>query len=151
MLKGLGEAQTAKIQPDNKIIIAGYNTDLFGTYYIITAGRLNADGSIDRTFGTNGSITNNSGESCHDIALQLDGKILFIGGTGIAFITLRYMPDGTLDNSFGNNGSVTTNFGGNTLNGGNANLYSLMERLWLQVGTIIELCWQGITQMAVWM
>jgi beta-propeller uncharacterized protein DUF5122 len=69
VLKGLGEAQTQKVQPDNKIIVAGYNTDFSGSFYDITAGRLNADGSVDSAFGTNGSITNYSGESCNDIAL----------------------------------------------------------------------------------
>ena len=123
VLKGLGEAETeAKVQPDNKIIIAGYNTDLSGSFYAITAGRFNADGSVDSAFGTNGSIANNAGEDCSDIALQPDGKLLLTGTTGIAFITLRYMPDGTLDNSFGNNGSVTTNFGNGTPKLGNANL-----------------------------
>jgi len=122
VIRGLGEAQTAKVQADNKIIIAGYNTDLFGTYYVITIGRLNADGSVDSTFGSNGAITTNAGKNCHDIAIQDDGKILVTGETGIAFLTLCYLPDGTLDNSFGNNGSVTTIFDGGTPKTANANV-----------------------------
>ncbi|MBS1744964.1 MAG: T9SS type A sorting domain-containing protein [Bacteroidetes bacterium] len=121
VIKGLGEAQTAKIQPDDKIIIAGYVADLFGTYYAITLGRLNANGSIDSTFGTNGTIITDAGKNCHEIAIQQDGKILVTGETGIAFLTLRYLPDGNLDNSFGNNGSVTTIFDGGTPKTANAN------------------------------
>ncbi|MEP6466856.1 MAG: T9SS type A sorting domain-containing protein [Parafilimonas sp.] len=121
VIKGLGEAQTAKVQPDNKIIIAGYNSDFFGPYYI-TVGRLNADGSVDSAFGTNGTITTNAGENCHDIAIQPDGKILITGGTGIAFITLRYMADGTPDKSFGNNGSVVTVFDNGSPKLANANI-----------------------------
>ncbi|MEP6684220.1 MAG: T9SS type A sorting domain-containing protein [Parafilimonas sp.] len=122
VIKGLGEAQTVAVQKDNKILIAGYDADIAGTYRVITAGRLNADGSVDSAFGTNGSITTNLGENCNDIAIQPDGKILITGTTGIAFITLRYMANGTPDESFGSNGSVVTKIDNGSPKLGNANI-----------------------------
>jgi uncharacterized delta-60 repeat protein len=110
-LKGLGEAETIAIQKDNKIIVGGYSSDLFGTYYIITAGRFNADGSIDTSFGKHGSIQTDLGQGCGGIAIQSDGKILFVGRNNARVVTIRYLPDGILDKSFGNNGSVESSFG----------------------------------------
>src|SRR5207245_2771907 len=81
--------------------------------YFITAARLNADGSIDSTFGKHGSIKTNLGEDCRGIAIQPDEKILLVGRNKDSIVTLRYLPDGTPDKSFGNNAKVATTFGSN--------------------------------------
>ncbi len=70
---GYGDA--VAVQSDDKIIIAGYDYELFGPYFI-TAARLNADGSVDTTFGKNGLIKTSAGEDCNSIAIQSDGKIV---------------------------------------------------------------------------
>ncbi|MCF8461640.1 MAG: T9SS type A sorting domain-containing protein [Flavobacteriales bacterium] len=92
--------QTALLQPDGKIIIAGFFTEYAGTAKNYIA-RLNADGSLDSSFGL-GTGANNRPEA---IRLQPDGKII-IAGTfteydGIArnYIA-RIHADGSLDNSF---------------------------------------------------
>jgi uncharacterized delta-60 repeat protein len=113
---GTGIGQAIAVQQDNKIVITGYTYDLFGPYYI-TIARLNSNGSIDSSFGSNGFIKTLAGDQGQGIAIQPDGKILIVGvHTGNA-ITLRYLPDGSPDKSFGNNGVVETKFGNNTSSG----------------------------------
>jgi uncharacterized delta-60 repeat protein len=111
------------ILPNGKIIVAGTtnsntNADLFLMRY-------NADGTLDTTFGSTGTvITNdvmNGRETASGLAVQTDGKIVvsatFQPSTGtiltIDFAVFRYDADGALDTTFGGNGygMVTTDFG----------------------------------------
>ncbi|WP_379963351.1 T9SS type A sorting domain-containing protein [Epilithonimonas sp. UC225_85] len=88
------------VQPDGKILIAGYFTKYNGTDRYRFA-RLNADGSLDLTFKT--SLPN--GTNINAIAVQPDGKIL-IGGNFKTYNSLerdciaRLNIDGTLDSTF---------------------------------------------------
>ena len=102
-------AYAACIQSDDKIVITGSGLiNIFDpTYYILTC-RLNADGSLDSSFGSKGKIVTDAGGSAYDIALQTDGKIVVTGNDGNGIITLRYLSDGIADKSFGNNGIVAT-------------------------------------------
>jgi uncharacterized delta-60 repeat protein len=85
-------------QPDGKIVVGGYFTNLVGQarYYL---GRLNVDGTLDPYFEprANGSV------EC--LCLQADGKVL-VGGwfTSLAGQPrnriARLNPDGTLDQDF---------------------------------------------------
>lgn len=60
-------------------------------------------GYLDKTFGINGLVSNDSG-FCDVIALQDDGKIL-AGGSGTGGYTLyRYLSNGELDKSFSEDG-----------------------------------------------
>ncbi len=98
------------VQPDNKILVAGYTEEMFGPYYIKIA-RFNADGTIDEGFGTNGSVTV-SGYYPRAIAVQPDGKIIIVGADNkLNSLTMRLLPNGTLDMGFGTNGIVSTSFG----------------------------------------
>ena len=102
------------VQPDDKIVMTGYGfVGIFNPTYFILTCRINADGSIDSSFGTDGKIITNEGESGNDIALQPDGKIVVTGTQAVSMISIRYLPDGTPDKSFGNNGIVITSFNGN--------------------------------------
>jgi len=119
------------IQNDGKILISGQAYG-GGTYFPghATITRLNSNGSIDTTFGNNGTIinyfTNYVASWFEEIVLQNDGKIVTCGrvyypnGTGgfsgVKPIVVRYNPDGSYDNSFGENGKVIfteTNFDAN--------------------------------------
>jgi uncharacterized delta-60 repeat protein len=62
--------------------------------------RLNVDGSLDSTFGTNG-IAYESQPGAASIALQPDGKI--VTGVGSNFL-VRYLATGAPDTSFGTDG-----------------------------------------------
>jgi len=99
------------IQSDGKIVVAG-NTILHNTYFSVT--RINPDGSLDNTFGTNGSNMfylsggdTTVGMICNSAAIQNDGKIVLGGyySGGSNFALARVNPNGSIDDSFGLNGS----------------------------------------------
>ena len=90
---------SAVLQPDGKIIIAGNLTSFNGTARNRLA-RLNADGSLDAAF-----VPPGPNEEINRVALQTDGKIL-IGGNFTAYGAAarnryaRLNADGSLDESF---------------------------------------------------
>ncbi len=65
--------------------------------------RRNRDGTLDSSFGTNGSVQAPFG-SASGLALQTDGKILVVGTHENGSALARYDPDGSLDSSFGAGG-----------------------------------------------
>src|SRR6476660_5904024 len=70
-----GEITAAVLQPDGRIIVAGRFTSFNGfTHNGIC--RLNANGSVDQTFGLGNGINNNAALA---LALQSDGRII-VGG-----------------------------------------------------------------------
>lgn len=111
------KAYGVAIQPDGKIVVAGYTTNAV-TGKDILCIRYNADGSLDNTFGTGGIVSTDlalgSDDIAYDLALQSDGKIVLAGscdnGSNRDAALIRYKPNGTRDSSFGTNGIVTTNF-----------------------------------------
>ncbi|SFY22526.1 M10 family metallopeptidase C-terminal domain-containing protein [Azotobacter vinelandii] len=67
----------AAIQPDGKIVLFGGGSD----EYENTIARLNADGSLDTSFGDDGLITSDSNDERYSrLAVQSDGKILLAEG-----------------------------------------------------------------------
>ena len=106
------QGQAMALQPDGKIVVAGYS--FIGTSEDFAVVRYNPDGSLDASFGSNGTVTTaiGSGEDRgYAVAIQADGKIVVTGrshnGTDYDFAAARYNPDGSLDASFGNGGTVT--------------------------------------------
>jgi uncharacterized delta-60 repeat protein len=113
---GFGEAaKSVKIQPDGKIIVAGYSSVL-GSKTDFVLVRYNSDGSLDSSFGTGGEVATDLGsrsDAANSIVLLPDGKILVVGTTGdgpigsapdqpgLDFALARYNSDGSLDTSFG--------------------------------------------------
>ena len=103
--------QALALQNDGKIISAGGSGNI-DAYCIIA--RYNIDGSLDKSFATNGKATFALGDSTaaiYDVAIQTDGKILVtgqahLGGVWNQLIVLRYNKDGSTDSSFGRNGLV---------------------------------------------
>jgi len=95
-----------QIQPDNKILVAGY----FNVYSGVTRNgilRLNSNGTLDTTFGSTSGFTGSLtfGGTVNDMILQSDGKILcggdFTGYSGVSSNNLiRLNNDGTIDTSF---------------------------------------------------
>lgn len=113
-------AYAVALQPDGKIVIAGYGDGTFSSAQYHTTdfalARLNTDGSLDRTFGVGGKVIApmGSGGFFPDIAkallIQPDWKIVAAGWAADFDYTysalVRLNPDGTRDNSFGSNGVV---------------------------------------------
>ncbi|HEX2617216.1 MAG TPA: T9SS type A sorting domain-containing protein, partial [Flavobacteriales bacterium] len=111
-------ARAVAVQPDQKIIVAGVSLDALSVFQGAVI-RLNADGTLDTSFGTGGLITlpiGGASAEVNDITVQADGKILVVGrglhpGNDVA--VLRFHPDGTLDTDWGGTGMVFTDAGGN--------------------------------------
>ncbi len=101
-----------RIQPDDKIIIAGITSKDTNSHIALI--RLSPNGVLDSTFGINGVTIlalegrSNNGTS---IAIQQDGKIFLAGYTSSPntdALVCRFTPDGKPDSSFGIFGKVVT-------------------------------------------
>ena len=111
-------AHSILVQPDGKIVVAG-DENSGPTRRNFAVARLNADGSMDATFGTGGLSTTDFGgdhDEIHTIMLQPDGKIVgagycYPGTTMLEFAIVRYNTNGTLDASFGTAGKIITEMG----------------------------------------
>lgn len=110
-------ARAVAIQPDGKIVIAGWSDDtgIDANFMLL---RLLPDGSLDGSFAQGGKLKVPFGtgtDRAHAVAIQDDGRIVAAGTTlsststtGQDFALIRVMPDGTLDASFGQGGKVVT-------------------------------------------
>ena len=102
-------------QPDGKLVIAGQAPSQAGPLGFAIL-RYEEDGSLDTSFGGDGSVitelTGLANPEAHALSVQPDGRIL-VGGFGINgsgdsdFIVVRYNANGGLDNTFGTNGVAT--------------------------------------------
>ena len=116
-LPGAGDISIVRAvrQTDNKIVAAGTIGNSPDLNFALQ--RFNADGALDTTFGTAGSVetpllTYNSNRLI-GLALQADGKILEVGSAVGDFIVVRYNANGSVDASFGaGSGYVLTAFNG---------------------------------------
>lgn len=96
------------IQDDGKIVVAG--TQSIQQHGLIAVTRLNTDGSIDNSFGTEGKVLFNPESFSYygwiqDMLIQPDGKILMTGynfnGANKDLLVIRLNSDGSFDSSFG--------------------------------------------------
>jgi len=116
-------AHAAVLQPDGKIVAAGFASLAFGdTRYAVA--RYGADGTLDPTFSGDGKTRLHFGSCCeraNGVLLQADGKVVVVGfpdseSSDSEFVLARLDASGALDPGFGKNGRVRTSFG--NLNGG---------------------------------
>jgi uncharacterized delta-60 repeat protein len=93
------------VQNDGKIVVGGSFSN--GTTVSFALMRLQSNGNVDASFGTNGLVTTAVGNYAHikDIALQPDGKIIAAGesttGVFYDFTVIRYTSTGAIDYTFG--------------------------------------------------
>lgn len=110
------------IQSDSKIIGVGVTgTDFTFENENIAVVRYNTDGSLDKSFGSEGKITvtfDGINSQANSLLLTPDNKVLIGGGVGGSaegtstdFTLIRLLSNGALDSSFGVNGKVITDFG----------------------------------------
>jgi uncharacterized delta-60 repeat protein len=109
---GVNECYAMVLQPDGKILLGGaiHNT---ATGFCVV--RLNANGTLDGSFGNGGAAIVAFGDGpdfAYDLALQADGKIvaagITAGGLDLDIALLRLNTNGTLDTSFSFDGKVIT-------------------------------------------
>ncbi len=113
------------IQKDGKIVVSGMSSydssGVFGSCFAML--RLNSDGSIDNSFGTNGFLRAvkmflpNGSNTIINTIIQPNGKFLVAISNGKdsnfnQSYLLRVNENGTLDSSFTINGQVNYSFGG---------------------------------------
>lgn len=107
-----GHFFSVAIQPDNKIIAAGFGVINAPPYYNDFAlVRFNTDGSLDTTFGNGGKVITRIGSGndyAYSVAIQPDSKIVAAGRSGGAFAIARYNTDGSLDTGFGLGGKAVS-------------------------------------------
>ena len=113
-------ANAIALQADGKVVVGGADSDLTSGSVGFGITRYNADGSLDTSFGTRGSVRTRIGDrdgQANALAIQPDGRLLIAGtafgttGNDDRFALGRFDSDGTLDAGFGNGGLVTTPVG----------------------------------------
>jgi uncharacterized delta-60 repeat protein len=94
---GVDALDELRIQPDNKIVVAG-GANFFGANSKFALARYNPEGSLDATFSGDGKVTTNltwGVDIAYSVAIQpIDGKIVAVGEAethGPAFALARYL------------------------------------------------------------
>lgn len=109
-----------ELQPDGKILAAGWSYAGINFDYDFALARYNSDGSLDTTFDGDGKLTTavsttTSPDVAYGIALQPDGKIVaagnaYAGANNDDCAVLRYNSNGSLDTTFDGDGKVYFSF-----------------------------------------
>ena len=105
------------LQPDGKIVVAGYSEDsnLQGHSQL---ARFDSNGALDTTFSGGTVLTTFAGDNrLSAVALQPNGQIvgagvIFSGSTSGDFLLTRFNSDGSVDSGFGSAGLTVTDFFG---------------------------------------
>lgn len=120
---GTNRATDVVIQPDGKILVAGY-THVNGVGSDFFVFRLTAKGELDTSFSGDGKVRIDvqKWDDGGQIALQSDGKIILAGTTATQFVDeglvgtdvalARIKSNGSLDTSFSNDGKLSVDSGG---------------------------------------
>ena len=117
-------ARSAALQPDGRIVAAGFAISQNGGVQNFAVARYTSNGVLDTTFSGDGRNQIDFGDCCQSankVLLQSDGKIITVGYANTEdsdsdFLLARLSPRGSLDATFGVGGKVRTSFG--DLNGG---------------------------------
>lgn len=130
---GSDRATGLAIQPDGRIVFVGSTPNVSGSTCNQTAyadsqsliGRLNANGTPDNTFDTDGhrivglgTTGNCPDDSLNNVAIQPDGKIVAVGGANTTqdsatnaksnISVARFEANGAFDNTFSSDGRLAT-------------------------------------------
>jgi uncharacterized delta-60 repeat protein len=107
--------QSIAVQNDGKILVAGFtfHGGIIETAYDYSIVRLNADGTVDHSYGSDGRMLINAEVSIdqgYTLAVQPDGKLLMsystYNGSTFDFQLTRFTAQGALDTSFNGTGQV---------------------------------------------
>lgn len=108
-------AQSVALQNDGKIVVAGSTSSSSPNGEDFALARYNTDGSLDNTFGNDGTQITDLGsgsESANAVAIQRDGKIVAGGSSNSNFALARFNTNGSLDSNFNRNGIIITEASG---------------------------------------
>jgi uncharacterized delta-60 repeat protein len=123
-------ARALCLQPDGKILAAGYSAALpltaSSNHSDFAMVRYNSDGSLDHSFGTAGIVTTAFGGGAFDgsdldsidtVTIQPDGKILAAGevvnasASSVDTVLIRYGQNGSIDSTFADGGKSVARTG----------------------------------------
>ncbi len=107
-LNAVDQIRDLKVQPDGKIVSAGFAADK------IALIRHNSDGSLDQSFGSGGIIAHNTTGVIDAVAIQNNGSITVAGFQNNPysdFMLVRFDNSGNLDSTFGTSGVVISPLG----------------------------------------
>ena len=98
--------------PDGKILVVGHEGDSASGQSQAVLEKLNSDGSLDTSFGTNGQVIDAAGVNSANYAVTIqDGAHILTAGTlNGDFVVSRYDLGGHLDGTFGQGGRATADF-----------------------------------------
>lgn len=121
---GFDRAGSAVLQPDGRIVAAGFAITPNGGHENFAAVRYLANGTLDTSFSGDGKVQVSFGSCCQaasEVLLQTDGKLVLVGfpnseSSDSDFTLARLNGNGSLDTTFDGDGRVRTSFG--DLNGG---------------------------------
>ena len=107
----------AALQSDGKVVVVGYSMN--PSHEDISVVRLNANGSLDTSFGGTGVVVTSvstADDRAYAVAIQTDGKIVAAGFSTTSgnsdFSLIRYNANGALDTTFDGDGKLVTAVGG---------------------------------------
>jgi uncharacterized delta-60 repeat protein len=110
---GTPGANAVALQPDGKVLVVGAANPSNSSSALPVVVRLNADGTVDGTFGTGGVAWVSPGGkspsgSFNSVALQSNGKIVAAGFARASGLVSRLNANGTLDATFNGSGKYIT-------------------------------------------
>jgi uncharacterized delta-60 repeat protein len=118
VLAGIALDQAGNLGLDDRIVLVGYTFARNNAFI----ARLNANGTIDTSFGTGGSVTLQAGSSggvqtgvstLAGARLDAAGRIVVLGeGNDRGLTVMRFNAGGSLDTGFGTNGRTTVKYSG---------------------------------------
>jgi uncharacterized delta-60 repeat protein len=110
--------RSVAIQPDGKIVGAGYGSPTGSGARGIMLVRLNTDGTFDTSFDSDGIVTTlfpgTDFSEGYDVAILPDGRLTAVGNGAVnsmgQAVIARYLSTGELDNSFDQDGRAVFQF-----------------------------------------
>ncbi len=107
-------AYALALAPNGRILVAGSSASPGAPAYSGSVSRINPNGTVDLSFGTNGSQTFASGSQAVGVAQQADGRVLTLAQSLLMprdLVVARTGVYGGIDPGFGSGGTVTLDFG----------------------------------------
>jgi uncharacterized delta-60 repeat protein len=109
-LVGTDECNSIALQPNGKIVLCGNVTNSADASKSVALVRLNANGTLDTTFDTDGKVFVGSGaEGKNARSVTVSAGKIYVGGMnnqGGGFLAMKFNDNGSFDNSFGGDGIV---------------------------------------------
>ncbi|MGY2895651.1 hypothetical protein [Deinococcus sp. UYEF24] len=99
-----GFSDALGVDAQGRILVAGTTVSNFNGQKTLSLSRYTADGKLDSSFGTGGTVTLTD-QRADALIVTPDGRIIVVGGNSV----LQFTTSGALDTTFGTGGIALTN------------------------------------------